>query len=376
MRAGNTPRVIINVDDNEPARYAKSRILTRAGFCVFDAATGTEALTLTKSKAPDLVLLDVNLPDVNGIEVCRRLKSEPDGASILVLQISASATAAPQATAALDSGADAYLAEPVDPDVLISTVRALLRLRSVERELYFTNERLKLVNQELERSNEDLRQFAFAASHDLQEPLRTVSSFATLLDRTAGPKLHQDEKVYLTHIIEGSLRMRSLIDDLLAYSQVGHKPDAFQVINLNAILAWALENLHESIALSEARITSDLLPSVLGDEGQLGQVFQNLISNGIKYTKAGVQPAMHLSANRENHSWRIEVADNGIGIDPEDRQLIFRAFKRLHGREIPGTGIGLSLCRKIIEGHGGRIWVESNTSEGSRFLFTLPAVDS
>ena len=129
--------VIINVDDNEPARYVKSHILSRAGFKVYDAATGMECLALTESAAPDLVLLDINLPDVNGIEVCRRLKSQPNGASIIVLQISASATTAPHATAALDSGADAYLAEPVDPDVLISTVRALLRLQILIGSLQF-----------------------------------------------------------------------------------------------------------------------------------------------------------------------------------------------------------------------------------------------
>lgn len=376
MPSDLTPAVIINVDDNEPARYAKTRVLSRAGFRVFDAATGMEALALTNSKAPDLVLLDVNLPDVNGIEVCRCLKSKPDSASIIVLQISAAAIAAPQATAALNSGADAYLAEPVDPDVLISTVRALLRLRSVERELASTNERLKLVNQELERSNQDLKQFAFAASHDLQEPLRTISSFATLLDRTAGSKLAENEKVYLKHIVDASLRMRALTDDLLSYSQVGHKSDSFHIVDLNKILASAVQNLHQSIVLSEGEITSSPLPSVIGDGAQLGQVFQNLISNGIKYARAGVRPLVHISASRESQSWVIEVADNGIGIESQDREVIFRAFKRLHSREIPGTGIGLALCRRVVERHGGRIWVESNANEGSRFLFTLAAIDS
>jgi light-regulated signal transduction histidine kinase (bacteriophytochrome) len=255
-------------------------------------------------------------------------------------------------------------------------VKALLRLRSVERELSATNERLRLVNQELERSNEDLKQFAFAASHDLQEPLRTVAGFAALLDRAAGVRLAENERVYLKHIVEGALRMRTLIDDLLAYSQVGHKPDPLQVTDLNTVLAWALENLHESIALSEGQVTADPLPSVVGDEAQLGQVLQNLISNGLKYTRAGVKPVVHLSARREGHNWIIEVADNGIGIGSEDRQHIFQAFKRLHGRDIPGTGIGLALCRRVVEAHGGRIWVEPNTNEGSRFLFTLPAIES
>lgn len=366
--------IIINVDDHEPARYAKNRVLSRAGFKVYDAATGTDALRLTKTNAPDLVLLDVHLPDVHGIEVCRHLKSQPDSASVIVLQISASATAAPQASAALDSGADAYLTEPVDPDVLVSTIRALLRLRSAERELSAANERLMLVNQELQRSNEDLKQFAFAASHDLQEPLRTVTSFATLLDRTAASKLTGNEQEYLKHIVDGSLRMRALIDDLLTYSQVGNKPDSSQIVDLNSVLAWALENLRDRITRSGSRVTSGHLPSVVGDEAQLGQVFQNLIGNAIKYARSGVQPAVHVHATRDGQNWVIAVTDNGIGIDTRDQQQIFVAFKRLHGKEIPGTGIGLAVCRKVVEGHGGKIWVQSTVDEGSTFFFTLPVI--
>lgn len=368
------PAVIINVDDNEPARYAKGRLLSRAGFTVHDAATGMDALTKVFAHMPDLVLLDVNLPDLHGIEVCRRLKSKPDSASIIVLQISASATGAPHATAALDSGADAYLAEPVDPDVLISTIRALLRLRTAERELSAANERLRLVNQELQRSNEDLEQFAFAASHDLQEPLRTVTSFATLLDRVAAPKLTDGERQYLKYIVDGSRRMRDLIDDLLSYSQFGRKPDSPEVVDLNVVLPWALENLRDGITQSAAQITFDPLPSVMGDEAQLGQVFQNLVSNAIKYARRGLKPVVHIGATRENQHWLIRVADNGIGINAEHRSLIFSAFKRLHGKEIPGTGIGLAVCRKVIEGHGGRIWVDSTLGQGSTFFFTLPAI--
>lgn len=366
------PPIIINVDDHEPARYAKGRVLARAGFKVYDAANGTEALRLTASKAPDLILLDFNLPDVQGIEVCRRLKSQPESASIIVLQISASAISAPNATAALDSGADAYLAEPVDPDVLISTIKALLRLRRAERGLSAANERLTLVNQELERSNEDLKQFAFAASHDLKEPLRTVISFATLLDRAAAPKLTGKEQEYLKYIVDGSQRMHALIEDLLSYSQVGHKPDSLQIVDLNSVLSWALENLRDGIAQSGAQITSDPLPSVVGDEAQLGQVFQNLIGNAIKYARPGARPAVHISATRDRQNWVIGVADNGIGIDEQDRQLIFGAFKRLHGREIPGTGIGLAVCRKVVEAHRGKVWVDSKVGEGSTFFFTLP----
>ncbi len=369
-----SPATIINVDDHEAARYAKNRILSRAGFKVFDAGTGREALALSAAHGPDLVLLDFNLPDLHGVEVCRRLKSQPGSASAIVLQISASATTAPHAIAALDSGADAYLAEPVDPDVLISTIRALLRLRAVERELSAANERLLSVNQELKRSNEDLELFAFAASHDLQEPLRTITSFATLLDRTAAPKLTGKEQECLKRIVDGSLRMRALIDDLLTYSQVGRKPDSFYMVELNSVLGWALENLRDRITQSECRVTSAQLPTVIGDEAQLAQVLQNLIGNSIKYARSGVKPLVHVSAAREGQEWVIAIADNGIGIDVHHQKLIFSAFKRLHGKEIPGTGLGLAVCRKVVEAHGGRLWVESTVGEGSTFLFTLPVI--
>lgn len=366
--------IIINVDDNEPARYAKGRILSRAGFTVHGAATGSDAINLIEQHKPDLVLLDVNLPDVNGLEVCRRVKSAPYGASILILQISASAITAPHAAAALEGGADAYLTEPVDPGVLVATIRALLRIRKAERELAAANERLRLLNAELHRSNEDLQQFAFVASHDLQEPLRTVISFVALLERTAGSKLTGDELEYLGYISEGSRRMRLLINDLLVYSQVGQKLAAADVVDLNAVLEWTLEDLRKGIAESGAEITSEPLPSVTGDDAQLGHVFQNLIGNAMKYVRPGVKPVIHLSASKNNGDWVIAVRDNGIGIDAAYFQTIFGPFKRLHGKEIAGTGIGLAVCRRVIEAHGGKIWVESELGQGSTFYFTVPEV--
>jgi DNA-binding response OmpR family regulator len=292
------PAVIINVDDNEPSRYVRSRILVRAGFRVHDAATGAEAVRLIAEQKPHLVLLDVHLPDVHGIELCRRIKSAPENASVIVLQISASATTAPHAVSALESGADGYLTEPVDPDVLVATVRSLLRLRKAERELLAANQRLQVLNDELRRSNEDLQQFAFAASHDLQEPLRNITSFASLLERAARQKLSAAELQYLTFISDGARRMRALIDDLLVYSQAGSEPASRQIVDLNVVLSWALENLREGIKSSGAVIHSCTLPCVSGDEPQLGHVFQNLIGNAIKYARPGIQPEIDIATSR------------------------------------------------------------------------------
>lgn len=365
-------QVIINVDDHEPARYAKTRILSRAGFTVYDASNGNDTLRLVTQHTPDLVLLDVNLPDLSGIEVCRRIKSAPGGSSVIVLQISASARTPPHAAAALDSGADAYLLEPVDPDVLVATVNALLRLRSAERDLFAANERLRILNNELRRSNEDLQQFAYAASHDLQEPLRSVMSFVTLLERTAAEKLTANERECLKYISEGSNRMRALIDDLLRYSQVGQRPVSMQPVDLNAVFRTVLEDLYQRISESKASITCDPLPAVNGDEAQLGQVLQNLIANAVKYARPGVAPLIHLSATKQNEDWLLQVRDNGIGIERDHLDQVFLPFKRLHRKQISGTGMGLAICRRVIEAHGGRIWVDSTVGEGSTFSFTLP----
>jgi signal transduction histidine kinase len=370
--AGVTSAVLINVDDSQPARYARGRVLTLAGFTVYEAATGAQALRAVERYSPDLVLLDVHLPDLDGIEVCRRLKASDDSASVVVLQISASATQSALATAALNSGADGYLSEPVDPDVLVATVRALLRLRRAERGLMAANARLHTLNRDLKRSNEDLQQFAFMASHDLQEPLRTVTSFASLLERSAGTRLQGAELEYLQHIVQGSQRMRLLIEDLLEYSQAGQKMAAASV-DLNHALKWVLENLRELIAETHACVTSEELPVISGDTGQLRHVLQNLIGNAIKYRKPEVAPIIRVTADRERGDWVIRVQDNGLGIESEYSELIFAPFKRLHGSDIPGTGIGLAMCRRVIEAHGGRIWIDSTPGIGSTFSFTLPA---
>ena len=371
--------VLVNVDDNEPARYARSRLLKQAGFVVHDAATGGNALRLITEVQPDLVLLDVNPPDINGIEVCRRIKKQQESAAVIVIQISASAISPPQATEALNTGADSYLIEPVDPDVLVATIRAFLRLRAAERalatanqELSEKNEELLQVNRALRRSNEDLEHFAYIASHDLQEPLRTISTHLQLLERTTATRLNESERELFSFAVDGAQRMSMLIRDVLAYSQIGRGPSLSKPTSLDEAVAWALENLSDSMAACDAVVVAGNLPVVSGDVSQLGQVFQNLIGNAIKYRSPGCPVRVNITAERDSAGdWLIRVRDNGIGIAQDQIEKVFRPFKRLHGTEIPGTGIGLALCRRIIEGHGGRIWAESSEREGTTFLFTL-----
>jgi signal transduction histidine kinase len=224
--------------------------------------------------------------------------------------------------------------------------------------------------QALKNANAELQQFAYAASHDLQEPLRTIASYTQLLERRYADD--KDASEFTAFIVEGVHRMNTLIHDLLLFSRVGasEKLRRTPVILGNA-LQFALLNLDRSIKEERAVVTQDELPEAIADETQLVQLFQNLISNSLKY-RGEQSPLIHVSCEEIEDEWLITVRDNGIGIDPQYHKQIFGVFKRLHGRSIPGTGIGLAICRKIVENHGGRIWVESDGKAGSAFRFTLP----
>ena len=227
--------------------------------------------------------------------------------------------------------------------------------------------------QELARSNAELEQFAYVASHDLQEPLRMVASYTQLLARRYGDRLDDDAREFIGFAVDGVTRMQALINDLLAFSRVGTRGGSFESTDADLVLERVLVNLGPAIEDAGAVVTSDPLPTVIADAGQLGQVFQNLIANAVKFRRPGDTPRVHVSATRTGESWLFSVADNGIGIAPEFAERIFILFQRLHKRdEYPGTGIGLSICKKIVERHGGEIWLESKPGEGTTFRFTIP----
>ncbi len=233
-------------------------------------------------------------------------------------------------------------------------------------------EALKQISDELSRSNADLKQFAYAASHDLKEPLRNVGGFATLLEKRYKGNLDEKADEYIDYIVEGVKRMERLIQDLLEYSQVGRKGKPFRPVNCSVALEEAIHSLHSVIEESGVELTYDLLPTVTVDASQLSRLFQNLISNAIKF-RSDKPLKIHISADHKGDEWVFSVKDNGIGIDPKFAERIFVIFQRLHTKEeYEGTGIGLAICKKIVERHGGRIWVEPEPGAGSIFYFTLP----
>ena len=235
-----------------------------------------------------------------------------------------------------------------------------------------TQDALEQRTDELTRSNEELQQFAYVASHDLQEPLRMVSSYVQLLARRYQGKLDEDADDFIGYAVDGAQRMQGLIGDLLAYSRVGTHGNPLQPTDCEEALSQTLEALKLAVEESGAAVTHDQLPTVVGDAGQLRQLFQNLIANALKF-RGEAAPEVHVSAEKVDEDWVFSVADKGIGIDPQFVDRIFVIFQRLHGKdEYPGTGIGLSVCKRIVERHGGRIWVESAVGEGATFYFTVP----
>ncbi len=260
-------------------------------------------------------------------------------------------------------------------DLELKVAKRTEELRDANNRLAVELEERRLAQEELARSNTELEQFAYVASHDLQEPLRMVGSFTQLLGKRYQGKLDSDADDFINYAVDGASRMQQLLNDLLSYSRVGTRGKPLVPIDCNSILIKTLANLAPLIEESGAVITHNLLPKVQGDEVQLIQLFQNLLANAIKFRQE--TPRIRVSAEQKGSEWIFAVRDNGIGIAPEQQERIFMIFQRLHHRsEYPGTGIGLALCKKIVQRHGGRIWVKSALGQGSTFYFTLKGAEN
>jgi two-component system sensor histidine kinase/response regulator len=349
--------LILNVDDYVPGRYARTKLLKQAGYPVIEAGTGWETLEFVAQNKPALVLLDVNLPDMSGFDVCKKLRENPLTAATTILHISASSILTHHQVSGLESGADGYLVEPVEPAVLLATVNAFLRAR--------------LAEEELRKANEEMRWFTYRVGHDLNEPLRTITAYAQLLKRQLGTNQEPEVLRFLDFIGEGASKIRFFLDGMLEYVQAGDTGYPTGAIDCEELLARVVENLDSSVREHRARITHETLPTITAN-GQLEYVFQNLISNAIKYRRKDVLPEIHISARADGGNWVFGFRDNGIGIAPQFQKQIFEVFRRLHGHDIPGNGVGLALARRVVEGLGGQIWVESQEGCSSVFYVRIP----
>lgn len=393
--AGNVS--ILLVDDKPDDLLTMEAVLSPLRQNIMKAGSGKEALRFTLENDFAVILLDVQMPIMNGFETAELIRARDKSKETPIIFVTSGFSSDEEIFRGYASaGAVDYIMKPVLPEILQAKVKTFVelakknkllqqqteRLKSVNEELkkeiserMRTEEELRLRTQELARSNSELEHFAYVASHDLQEPLRMVSSFVQVLAQGYKGRLDKDADECIKFVVAGTKRMQDLIDDLLAYARIGMHPRPLKPVDSVVACEQAISNLGKTCEKSNARIKRDFLPFVAADSIQLVQLFQNLISNAIRF-RSESPPEVFIGATRKDSEWVFFVKDNGIGIESQYFSRIFVIFQRLNPREYSGTGIGLSICKKIVENHGGRIWVESTPGKGSTFYFTLPALNS
>jgi signal transduction histidine kinase len=362
------------VEDNQLDAELVIRALRQGGFDVTSLVTQDEAgfTRAIRTQPPEIVLADYNLPNWTGMEAVAVLRRE--GMDIPVILVSG-ALGDVTAVESIKRGVTDYVLKDGLarlPEVVRRALKEQFE-RKLRRQM---EEDLAKKVDELARSNADLEQFAYVASHDLQEPLRMVSAYTQLLGERYRGKLDENADKFIGYAVEGAQRMQVLIQDLLAFSRVGRKEGTLSIIDCNDVMKEVKQTLTTALQESGAVITYAALPSVWADRTQVAQVLQNLVGNAIKF-RGKEAPAISITAEKSDTFWQFSVSDNGIGIAAEYVSSIFVVFQRLHARtEYPGNGIGLAICKKIVERYGGKIWVESQSGAGSTFKFTLPIPDS
>jgi signal transduction histidine kinase len=361
---------VLHVEDNHLDAELVAQALRKGGFSVSMVVVQTEAEfeRELRLQRPDVVIADYNLPQWKGMDALDVLRRE--GLEIPLILVSG-ALGDITAVECIKRGATDYVLKD-GLARLPEAVRRALQEKRLLRLRRQAEEDLARKVEELARSNADLEQFAYVASHDLQEPLRMVAAYTQLLAERYSGKLDENADKFIGYASEGALRMQTLIQDLLAFSRVGRNGAARERVDCDAAMKEVLLSLGPAIQESGAVITHGALPAVWADRSQMTQVFQNLIGNAIKF-RGKEPPAISVQAEKASQHWLFSVRDNGIGIAPEYAENIFVVFHRLHARtEYPGNGIGLAICKKIIERNGGKIWVEAQADHGSAFKFTMP----
>ncbi|NER83837.1 MAG: response regulator [Leptolyngbya sp. SIO1D8] len=358
---------ILVVDDTPDNLRLLSAILTQQNYEVRKALNSTRAFASVKADAPDLILLDIKMPEINGYEVCAALKRDPETQEIPIIFISALDDALDKVKAFSVGGAD-YITKPFQEAEVLARIENQLHIQELQYQL-------KAQNEELVRSNQELEQFAHIVSHDLQQPLQSIIGYAKLISLQSSASLEPALNQHLTNILDAGDRMQRLIKDLLGYAQIGQETEAFALVDCNTVLTQVLSNLDIALKESQAELNFPQLPCLVGNETQLIQLFQNLLSNAIKFSRDETTPKITIAVSQQDAAyWLFEIHDNGVGMPPESLNKVFKSFQRLHSAsKYPGNGIGLATCKKIVENHRGEIWVNSKESVGTSFYFKLPA---
>jgi signal transduction histidine kinase len=388
---------VLVVDDRQADRDLITTVLGSVGHRVLQASGADKALELAREERPDLILTDILMPATDGYELVRQIRADPVLADTAVIFYTANYSENEVRVLASACGVSRFLPKPSEPETIVSVVSEVVNgatgglpmpapvdkdfdrehLRVLNDKLFQKVSELEVANGELRRSNADLEQFAQVVSHDLSEPLRTVSGMVQLLARRCEGRLDEDADLCISEAVEGTRRMYALIQGLLEYSRAGHGELVADSVDCSKLVARVVETLGAVILQTAATVSIATLPTIHADGTQVEQVFQNLISNALKFRSAST-PMVRVAAARDdqNQSWSFSVTDNGIGIEPRYARRVFEVFKRLHGHEAySGSGIGLSICKRIVERHGGDIWVSPAPGGGCRFEFTIPDVD-
>jgi light-regulated signal transduction histidine kinase (bacteriophytochrome) len=361
---------VLVVEDSRAELQLLCDILRDEGFHVIGCESATEAMEHVQQRDFGVAVVDLCLPDFSGIELLQRIRRFDDQVRVIIYTGVASYDSMKEA---LHLGAFAYVEKLPDRSELLRHVRRA-RLERVDRYAADLEQAVAARTEELARSNYELETFASIVAHDLRSPLLTISGYCQLLREELDGPIPPMVNEYLNQIVNGATRMDRLIGDLLEYSRAARSQQPLQRVDMESVVVQARANLEASIREEQATIEVGPMPSVIGDQTQLVQLLQNLIGNAIKFRREA-PPRVRVTAWRGDGCWEFAVQDNGIGIEQDYFERIFQTFQRLHGQEYPGTGIGLAVCQKIVQRHGGRIWLDSVVGQGTTFRFTLPDQD-
>lgn len=371
MKNNDRVKVLI-VDDVKANLVVLKEILKNLNVEVISADSGNEALAQLLDHEFACIILDVKMPGMDGFELAKIIRTDERTKYVPIIFASASQQTESDVFKGYETGAVDYLMKPLNPPIVRSKVHVFAELLRKEIQQKRIEARLAEYAEELQRSNAELDQFASVVAHDLKAPLRTMRGYAEALVETEQKTMKAESQGWLAKIAESSARLSAMVDDLLMYSKVG-KQHTVAELNTTEILQEVMRDLSHTIEEEKAEIEHSALPTLFANATELRQLFQNLISNAIKYRRKDETAKVKITVEQNENFWKFSIQDNGIGIDPKFYARLFKLFSRLcNAEEYPGTGIGLATCKKIVERHGGKIWLESEPSLGSTFHFSIP----